>query len=86
MEFIPGISQVSVLGPMLFKIFINHLEREMNSKLTIFFCLVKKIINKSNIKQKAKRTLKAKIKAKDDCDMLQKDFILLNEQLIKTVR
>lgn len=59
----------------------------MSSKLTIFFFFCKKkLINKRNIKQKAKRTPKAKVKAKDDCDMLQKDLILLTEQLIKTVR
>lgn len=65
-----------------YKIFINELEKELSSKMRIFRDT--KLINKSNGKKK--KTPKAKVKAKDDCDMLLKDFMLLSDQLIKTVR
>ena len=60
-------------------------------------CLTK-LINKRNIQQKKIKTNKqttkkktagvqrAKVKAKDGCDMLERDYMLLSEQFRKAVR
>jgi len=38
------------------------------------------------MESKKKNPLKAKLIAKDNCDILLKDFMLISDQLIKTVR
>ena len=78
---INGVSQRSVLEPVLFKTVINKLQKELSSK-TAIFCDTK-LIYKTNGKQN--KSPKAKLKAEDNCDMPLKNFMLINDQLIKTV-